>query len=244
MLARLQKARKGGGGLDKITHAIDTRTHEVKVNQLGTIYTALSNLPRELKPHLTLCGDAVALCDVAHAHHCFLPLLLRNRIDHFKRQDSAANVSALEIESKQLIQRLNEGDYYRSWCVLASDDNERAKIKKLATQLLNMPTTQGSRIPLYRRMAGAFPRTFQIIEAIKRDDHRNLSKQLQRFTSTAINGALEQLQREGITVIPDTDALICRKKDQSRVCEAIGHHIFAVTDGVRCKVGGMRYAVA
>jgi len=242
MLARLRKAGNGGSGLDKITHAIDTQAHAVKVNTLGTIYTALSSLPCKLKPNLTLCGEAVVICDISHTHHCFLPLLFRNRIDHFKSQNSAANISALEAERTRLIQRLSEGDYYQSWCVSASDNNERAEIKNLANTLLNMATCRCSGIPLYRRMSGAFPHTFQIIEDIKRNDHRNLSKQLQRFTSTAINGALLQLQREGIAVIPDTDSLICRAKDQSRVCGIIGQHVFEVSAGVRCNVSGIRYA--
>ena len=91
----------------------------------------------------------------------------------------------------------------------------------------------------YQWMKGTFPTTFSTIEAIKRADHRNLSKQLQRFTSNAINGALCQCQREGIASIPQTDAIICKQSDQERVREIIGKHVFRESSGVRCKVNGI-----
>ena len=81
----------------------------------------------------------------------------------------------------------------------------------------------------------------RIVEDIKRNDHRNLSKQLHRFTADAIAAALLEVQREGIAAIPHVDALICQQKDRERVCEVIGRQIFEAT-GVCCTVGGIRYS--
>jgi hypothetical protein len=94
---------------------------------------------------------------------------------------------------------------------------------------------------LYRRIAVEFLITFRIVEDIKRKDHRNLSKQLQRFTADAIAAALAEAQRERIAAIPHVDALICQQKDRERVCEIIGRKIFEAT-GVCCAVGGIRYS--
>ena len=54
-------------------------------------------------------------------------------------------------------------------------------------------------------------------------------------------GALLEVQREGIAAIPQVDALICQEKDRERVCEVIGRKIFEAT-GVYCTVGGIRYS--
>jgi hypothetical protein len=83
--------------------------------------------------------------------------------------------------------------------------------------------------------------TFRIVEDIKRNDHRNLSKQLHRFTADAIAEALLEVQREGIAAIRYIDALICQEEDRERVCEVIGTRIFEAT-GVCCTVGGIRYS--
>ena len=75
----------------------------------------------------------------------------------------------------------------------------------------------------------------------KRNDHRNLSNQLQRFTADAIAKVFLDLQTEGVASIPPVDALICQEKDRQRVCEVIGKRIFEAT-GVCCSVGGVRYS--
>ena len=62
----------------------------------------------------------------------------------------------------------------------------------------------------YRRIAAEFPITFGIVEDIKRNDHRNLGKQLQCFTADAIKAALLEVQGEGIATVPHVDALICQ----------------------------------
>jgi ribosomal 50S subunit-associated protein YjgA (DUF615 family) len=154
---------------------------------------------------------------------------------------SADRREEIEAERTRLVEFLSEGDYYSKWSKVQTD-NARAKVKQLSTTLLNMANNDCTRIPLYRHMASTFPRLFSIIEDIKRKDHRNLSKQLQRFTSDAINGALLQLQREDVPAIPDTDAILCRERDRMRVSGVIGAHVHAAS-GVLCKVAGIRFNV-
>ena len=210
----------------------------MKVNVLGTVFTALSSLPRDLKRHLLLDGATTVFCDVSHAHHCFLPLLLSRRLAH-----PGANTDGIEAERERLIGFLSDGDYYYSkWRQNSNDPEERTEVKKLANVILNINNKQAPGIALYRRMAKEFPISFRIIEDVKRNDHRNLSKQLQHFASDAINGALMELQGKNFSAIPDTDAILCRAKDKERVCEVIGKHLFRVSGGVCCKVGGVRYA--
>lgn len=240
-LARLRKDGKGGGGLAGITHAIDLREHFVKVSVFGTIHTAFSSVPRELKPMLTLCEVGVTICDISHAHHCFLPRVLRERILYCEKHSPSARFGDLGAEREALIERLSSGDYYSSWCESPSDQKERGRIKKLATQLLNMRPESCRGIPLYCRMRAEFPNLFSTIEDINGRNNRNLSKQLQRFTSNAINGALWELQGQGIPCLPDTDSIVCRAPDHQRVSAIIGKWVFAESGGVRCKVGGHRY---
>ena len=108
--------------------------------------------------------------------------------------------------------------------------------------LLNCPNAKCEANGLYRRMRAAFPLTFRVCEEIKRQDHRNISKSLQYYTAKAINGALVAAQAQGIVAIPDVDALICRVSHRGgRLCDLIGQHVYEVSHGVCCKVGGIRY---
>lgn len=237
-IAELLRLNRGGGGLKGIIGAIDERRHTVTVNQLGTIRTSLSDLPRELKPHLTIDGEAAVCCDTSHAHHCFLPRLIADRIAWKHREHPNCDLQYLEAERARLIERLSGPDYYGSWCKEPTDREERERKKALINRLLNMPNSECTGNGFYQWIRRTFPLTYGIIEDIKRDDHRNLSKQLQRFTSNAINGALTQLQSEGIIAIPQTDAILCRQRDQDRVRLVIGAWVFRESTGVRCKVNG------
>ena len=144
-------------------------------------------------------------------------------------------------KKKWLVPLLSDGDFYRTWCVDPQNDGERDQKKSLLNILLNKRNENCKRNILYRRIRAEFPITFRIVEDIKRSDHRNLSKQLHRFTADAIAAALLEVQREKIAAIPHVDALICQQKDQERVCEVIGRQIFEAT-GVCCSVGGIRYS--
>ena len=136
---------------------------------------------------------------------------------------------------------LSDGDFYRTWSVDPQSDGERNQKKNLLTMLLNQKNEKCQQNRLYQRIRAAFPITLQIIEDIKRKDHRNLSKQLHRFTADAIAGALLEASCEGIAAIPHVDALICQQKDREQVCEVIGRKIFEAT-GVCCTIGGIRYS--
>jgi hypothetical protein len=106
---------------------------------------------------------------------------------------------------------------------------------------LNRKNEDCERNGLYRKIRANFPATLRAVEDIKRKDHRNLSKQLHRFTADAVAAALLEVQREGIAAIPHVDALICQQKNRARVCEAIGGQIFKATS-VCCTIGGTRYS--
>lgn len=241
IIAHLQKAKKGGSGLTNIIQAIDTSEHSLVINERGTINTSVSSLLRDLKQRLTIGDEPVAICDVSYAHHCFLPRLLTGRVDYLLQRNGSVDASKWEAEREQLIQRLSSGDYYASWCNDESNPVERMAKKKEATTLLNLPNKTCQAIPLYRRMRAAYPLLFCVIEALKHNDHRNMAKQLQRFTSDAINGALLQLQRHGLPAIPDTDAIICRLRDREKVRETIGAHVYAVSGGVCAVIDGARF---
>jgi hypothetical protein len=243
IIAGMHRAKRGGGGLPNIIAAIDGKAHSVKVDERGTIGTTISSLPRELKPHLTIDGEATVNCDISHAHHCFLPRLLSDRIEYIRREhadgDARALIDAMQAEHQRLLLKLNGRDYYREWCKDPEDDDERKAKKGFLNAMLNMANGKIVGNRFYESMRRKFPHTFGILENIKREDHRNASKQLQRFTSDAIKGALLELQNEGIAAIPQVDAIICRECDQERVREIIGKHFFRESRGVCCKVNGI-----
>ena len=233
---------KGFHNLRALVTAIDGGRHTVRVNERGQITTSIGSCPRELQSRMLLNSSPVVSCDIANAHWNFLPRILVNRLHHVSREPGCEKyVNDGWCEHNRLIALLSEGDFYRIWCVDPQNDGERDQKKSLLTILLNKKNEECERNILYRNIRATFPITFRIIEDIKRNDHRNLSKQLQRFTADAIATALLELQRERIAAIPYVDALICQQKDRERVCEVIGRKIFEAT-GVCCAVGGVRYS--
>ena len=123
----------------------------------------------------------------------------------------------------------------------SSSNKERDEKKNILNVLLNRKMRTASGTVFTGKSEQTFPATLRAVEDIKRKDHRNLSKQLHRFTADAVAAALLEVQREGIAAIPHVDALICQQKDRERVCEIIGRKIFEAT-GVCCTVGGIRYS--
>ena len=231
---------KGSNNLNKLIGAIDGRDHYVRVSERGQITTSIGSRPRELQPHLLLHGDPTAICDISNAHWNFLPRILANRLNYVSREPGKEKyIGDGWREHDPLIALLNDGDFYRTWCVDPQNSDEREGKKIILNILLNQTNEKCQRNRLYRRIRAAFPITFRIIEDIKRKDHRNLSKQLQRFTADAIATALLEAQRKGIAAIPHVDALICQEKNREQVCEVIGREIFEAT-GVCCTVDGIR----
>ena len=238
ILADMHRSTKDTG-LQGIIANIDGGRHIVRVDRCGTIGTTISSLRRELKPHLTIAGEPAISCDISHTHHCFLPRLLSNRIEHLAKTDPGRDLSGMQDEHQRFVDVLSGPDYYRHWCKDPSDDAERTAKKGLINSLLNMTNEKCRANGFYQRMRRTFPITWSVVEDIKRKDHRNISKPLQRFTSDAINGALLQLQREDIAAIPQADAIICKTSDQERVRKVIGEHVFKESTGVTCKVNGV-----
>jgi hypothetical protein len=213
-------SRKGSENLLRLVSAIDAQEHFVKVSERGQITTSIGSCPRDLHPHLLLDGEPIVSCDVSSAHWNFLSRILVKRLCHVSREPGCEKyVNDGWREHNRLIALLSDGDFYRTWCVDPQNDGERDQKKKLLTILLNKKNEKCQQNRLYQKIRAAFPITFAVIEDIKRDDHRNLSKQLHRFTADAIAAALLEVQGEGIAAIPHVDALICQQRDRERICE-------------------------
>ncbi len=221
---------------------VEGKHEEPWAHVTGTIYGSLNGIPKELKPLLTIDGELAAECDISHAHHCFLPVLLRERIAHCLGDDTRAGyVAQCRQELEALTVFLSAGDYYEKWCEDPADTHQREAVKNLATQLLNMRNESVRGIPLYRKMRAKFPCAYGVVEDIKQGDNRTISKRLQRYTADVIEAALLRAQALDIPAIPDTDALHVPERHRETVCELIGEEVFKATGGVCCKVGGIRY---
>ncbi len=201
----------------------------------GTIRHNLNSCPKEAKPHFLFDGEAVCLCDIAHAFHCILPLLLRNRIDY--RRDKGLRTELEEAELSVLVEFLSHGDYYKK---LAPNEMDRQSVKDSANTVLNMKNNEVQGIPLYRTLKSMFPMTFGVVEDIKGPDHRNIYKPLAHHTAQIINAALKEVQGRAIPAMPDTDSLIVPARFKEVACEAIGRAMYKLT-GVCCNVDNVRY---
>ena len=182
---------KSGENLKRLVSAVDAQLHFVIVSERGQITTSLGSCPRELQPHLLLYGHATVTCDVSNAHWNFLPLILAKRLDYVSGAPGRQTyINNGWREHNRLVILLSDGDFYRTWCVDPQSDEERDQKKNLLTLLLNQKNEKCQQNILYRRIAADFPITFAVIKDIKRNDNRNLSKQLHRFTADTIAAAL------------------------------------------------------
>ena len=241
-IVELLQDRNFGPSTKRAMEAIDGGRHFVRVNPRGQISTSTSSCPKVLKEHLLINGEPIAMCDISHAHHCFLPALITERIQYL-REKHGPEVDARfhREELSRLVCVLSGGDYYGLWCRNASDPNERAQKKQIINMILNWPNAKCEGNRLYRWMRRTFPYTFAIVEDVKRNDHRNISKPLQFFTAQAIKGALMNTQALGIPAIPDVDCLICPERHKEVVSVLVGEEVYNISHGVCCKVGGIRY---
>ncbi len=240
---RLKACTKARQSTLAVITAIATREHTVKVKPSGLIVTSLISCPRSLKPHLLIDGEPVAMCDVSSAHWMFLPRLVSDRIAYMvKRGDHPASMKSLRAEMSRLIELCSSGSFYESTLPNGATPERVKERKKLLNVLLNSPQSRVAGNVLWRELRRRFPHCLRIIDAIKRDDHRQISKQLQHFTANAVAAALLAMQAQGCPAIPDTDCLIVRKRDHAAACRAIGEAMFRETRGVCVSVGGVRYA--
>ena len=218
------------------------REWSARPSDVGQIIIPLNQFPRELKAELLLGGRPTELCDISHAHHCFLTRLVMRRIDYLKKENAPARkITEYEAELDKIRIFLSTGDYYRKWCVNPDSDKERGEKKLLLTMLLNWRNEKAKGNSLYRRMRAEFPLTFQIVEDLKRTNHRVISLKMRNYTARVINAALMSAQNQRIPAIPDVDALLCPTEHKEVVCNFIGEELFRLS-GVCAKVGGIRYA--
>lgn len=226
-----------------VVHAIATREHRVTVKPSGQIVTSLISCPRVLKPLLHIASEPVVLCDIASAHWMFLPRLVSDRLAYCRSLGyDESSLDPMNTELIRLIAHCSTGSFYANTLPDGATDDEIKRRKKLLNVLLNSPTSKAAKNIVWRELGRKFPLCIGIVDAIKRKDHRAISRQLQHFQANAIRAALIDMQTKGLPAIPDTDALIVRRRDHAAACLAIGKAMFAETRGVRVTVGGVHYS--
>jgi hypothetical protein len=244
-ITELSRDPKKGAAARRTIEAVDGGSHLLRISSREQVTTSVTGCPRELKPLLLLDGEPTSLCDVSCAHFCFLPVLLRDRIDHLEKEHGlGADVSRHFAEVRRLVHLLSTGDFYGRYCVNPDDPAERKQKKQFVNVILNSPTAKCEENSLYRRMRAEFPYTIGVIEDIKRADHRNVSKPLQHLTAKAINGAFFEAQAKGIPAIPDVDAIICPTRHKEVICRLLGEKVHEISHGVCCQVTGIRFVPA
>lgn len=144
---------------------------------------------------------------------------------------------AIEVEITKLKLVLETGDIY----LHLAEGEERKTFKRSLLASLNTPTQKAIHMNAYKRLKANFPRITRIIEDIKKNDHRSLSKQLQFFTAEVIEEATFQAQSQAIPCLPDTDALIVpfeHEKDVRRILNESLHQFMGLSlacpDGASC----------
>ena len=208
---------KGRENLTRLVCAVDVQDHFVKVSERGQITTSIGSCPRGL---LRICCSTASRLFPATSRTRIGPscrLSWRTVYDHVSGEPGREGyVKDGWREHNRLVALLGDGDFYRIWCVDPQNDDERDEKKTILNILLNSKNEPCRKNVLYQRVRASFPITFHTIQDIKRKDHRNLSKQLHRFTADTVEAALLEIQREGIAAIPHVDALICQEKDRFR----------------------------
>lgn len=199
-------------GIQQFLKALeDTGSRTISINPSGTIYHYAMKCPRELKPHLLLTEKPVANIDMKAAHLVCLLCVGRDRVTWMRKQ--GIDTANLEVEIDRYKTTLESVDIYEE---LGGKLN-RKEFKRTLLTSLNMATTKANKLPPYQKLKTKFPRIVRIIEDIKKNDHKALSKQLQFFTAQIIESALFEVQSLSIPCLPDTDALIAPSEFESQV---------------------------
>lgn len=197
--------------------------HKVSFDPSGTAHHFAMYCPRELKPNLTLGGKPVDLVDVKAAHLVALLCVGRGRVSWMAEKGS--DTADLEAELARYKQTLEASDIYEA--LGGTADRKKFKLNLLAS--LNMATSKARHLPPYQSLKSAFPRLVGIIEDLKKNDHRSLSKQLQFFTAQIIEAATHEAQALDIACLPDTDALIVPRSFKNLARTLLNNAIKQVT---------------
>lgn len=199
------------------------KVREIAVDPCGTIHTFARLIPKELKAHVTIKDQPVAICDIEAAHICVLSCVLQERINWLGER--SLETEEIEIERQNFIGLLASADVYEH----LARGSDRGEIKKALLSSINMPTSKASHIKAYRRFKEAFPVTVGVIEDIKSRGHRGISRPLQHYTARIIANAMCELHTQRIPCIPDTDALIVPKSCESVALGILNRSLLDVT---------------
>jgi hypothetical protein len=202
----------------------DPALRKVTTDPSGTIFHYVKVCPRELKPQILLAGKPVSIVDMKAAHLVCLICVARDRIKWMtgNGRDTKSLVTELDRYQKTLQNR----DIYEE---LGGSGSERKQFKLALLMSLNMATPKAIRLPQYQKLKTAFPSIVGIIEDLKKNDHRALSKQLQYFTAQIIESATFAAQNLSIPCLPDTDALIVPEEHKDQARQLLNQSIWNVT---------------
>lgn len=224
MALEMMTAGNKATGIKQFIEAIKgERAHRVSYDPSGTNRNFVMRCPKELKDHLTIEGEPVAIIDMRAAHLCILPRVAGERIQWLRAK--GGQTKALEAERKKLMQVLQSGDIYQE----LGQGLRRDQFKRQLLQSLNMTSRAAWHLDAYQRLKAAFPKITDIIEDLKKKDHRGLSKQLQFFTAQIIEGAMLEAKERSMPCIPDTDALIVQKRHKDEARSILNESIMQVT---------------
>ena len=199
------------------------KSRGIRIDPCGTIHCFAMRTPRELKPHLTIHGKSVEICDLKSAHICALSCVIQERIDLLAKL--GIRTESPEQERRRLIEVLESTDIYE----LLAEGGDRKRFKDSLLSAFNTPTSKAVHIKAYQRFKAAFPLTVGIIEDIKKKGHNGISRPLQHHTAKIANQALVEAQKRGIPCIPDTDALIVPATHQTTVMDLMNRVLCQVT---------------
>lgn len=212
-------------GIDRFLKAMkDPALRKATTDPSGTIFHYVKVCPRELKPQILLAGKPVSIVDMKAAHLVCLICVARDRIKWMT--GNGRDTKSLVTELGRYQTTLQNRDIYEE---LGGSGSERKQFKLALLMSLNMATKKAIHLPQYQKLKTAFPRIVGIIEDLKKNDHRALSKQLQYFTAQIIESAIFAAQNLSIPCLPDTDALIVPEEHKDQARQLLNQSIWDVT---------------
>ena len=211
-------------GVKRFTRAMrDTASHKATYDPSGTVTHHVMQCPRELKSHLLLDGKPSAIVDMKAAHLVILLCVGRDRVKWMEA--NGRDAADLKAEIARYKATLESRDIYEELGGTA----DRKGFKKTLLSSLNMATSKAIHLPPYQKLKASFPRIVGIIQDLKKNDHRGLSKQLRHFTAKIIESATHEAQRMEIATLPDTDAMIVPSEYERLTRQLLNNAIREVT---------------
>lgn len=180
------------------------------------VYNNLTNLPREHRQYVHFCNKPLLMTDISNSQI----LLTVPLIEKYYKIYSGKGVMGMPEDILRFRNWAESGEFYEKFSKLIYHNNDitseqRKELKQMIFRILwfgrNTRFKNTNRVK--SEFIKHFPNVFEIITALKQDDYKQFSIELQRFEASIIVDTVASKMLSKYRVLTLHDAIICTDED-------------------------------